>query len=75
MQFQGSQGQLALFLGNKGDGPLERLVCAVPPVPQFAFQVGPVPRQLDAKKQIQACPNPGSCLAGKPEMLGRPASS
>jgi len=54
MQFQGSQGQLALFLGNKGDAELERLVCALPPVPQFAFQVGPVPRLLEPKKQIQA---------------------
>ena len=54
MAFQGSQGQLALFLGNKGDTPLERLVCAVPPVPQFAFQVGPVPKRLEPKKQMQA---------------------
>ncbi len=54
MAFQGSQGQLALFLGNKGDTPLERLVCAVPPVPQLAFQVGPVPKSLELIKQVQA---------------------
>ena len=54
MAFQGSQGQPALFLGNMGDTPQERLVCAVPPAPQFAFQVGPVPKRLEPKKQMQA---------------------
>lgn len=65
MAFQGSQGQLALFLGNKGDAPLERLVCAVPPVPQFAFQVGPVPKRLEPKKQMQARrPTAAACAGG-----------
>ena len=53
MQFQGSQGQLMFFFGNKGDSLLERLICVVPPSGQFAFQQGPVPSQLEAKKQIQ----------------------
>lgn len=53
MQFQGSQGQLMFFFGNKGDSTLERLICAVPPSGQFAFQQGPVPSQLEPKKQIQ----------------------
>jgi len=65
MQFQGSQGQLALFLGNKGDAELERLVCALPPVPQFAFQVGPVPRLLEPKKQIQARPSAAWSLSAR----------
>ena len=75
--FQGSQGQLALFLGNKGDTPLERLVCAMPPVPQLAIQVGPVPKRPEPNKQmrarrptaaatqapllLQSCTFPGAC--------------
>ena len=53
MQFQGSQGQLMFFFGNKGEATLERLICVVPPSGQFAFQQGPVPSQLEAKKQVQ----------------------
>ena len=53
MQFQGVQGQLMFFFGNKGDHTLERLICAVPPSGQFAFQQGPFPPQLEPKKQIQ----------------------
>lgn len=53
MQFQGSQGQLMFFFGNKGDSLLERLICVVPPSGQFAFQQGPVPAQLEPKKQVQ----------------------
>lgn len=53
MQFQGAQGQLMFFFGNKGDHTLERLICAVPPSGQFAFQQGPVSPQLEPKKQIQ----------------------
>ena len=53
MQFQGAQGQLMFFFGNKGEATLERLICAVPPSGQFTFQQGPVPPQLEAKKQIQ----------------------
>ena len=55
MQFQGAQGQLLLFFGNKAATPLERLLCVVPPVAQFAFQLGPLPPRLDSKKQIQVC--------------------
>lgn len=53
MHFQGAQGQLMFFFGNKGDHMLERLICAVPPSGQFTFQQGPVPPQLEPKKQIQ----------------------
>ena len=53
MQFQGAQGQLMFFFGNKGEATLQRLICAVPPSGQFTFQQGPVPSQLEAKKQIQ----------------------
>ena len=53
MQFQGAQGQLMFFFGNKGEATLQRLICAVPPSGQFAFQQGPVPPQLEPKKQIQ----------------------
>lgn len=55
MQFQGATGQLMVFLGNKGDEPLQRLVCSVPPSAQFSFQQGPVPTVLEPKKQIQVC--------------------
>ena len=50
----GAAGQLTLFFGNKAAAPLERVVCAVPPAPQFALQLGPVPGRIEAKKQIQA---------------------
>ena len=53
MQFQGAQGQLMFFFGNKGEATLQRLICAVPPSGQFTFQQGPVPPQLEPKKQIQ----------------------
>ena len=53
MQFQGSQGQLMFFFGNKGDSTLERLICVIPPSGQFVIQQGPVPAQLEAKKQVQ----------------------
>lgn len=52
-QFQGSQGQLMFFFGNKCDAPLERLIFVVPPAVQFAFQQGAVPPLLEPKKQIQ----------------------
>ncbi|KAK9806309.1 hypothetical protein WJX72_009579 [[Myrmecia] bisecta] len=63
LQFQGSQGQLVFFLGNKAAAPLERLILAVPPQPQFAFQLASVPGRLDPNKQIQvplmvACVSP-----------------
>ncbi len=54
-QFQGSQGQLMFFFGNKGDAALERLIFVVPPAGQFAFQQGAVPPLLEPKKQIQVC--------------------
>lgn len=52
-QFQGSQGQLMFFFGNKGDAPLQRLIFVVPPAGQFVFQQGAVPPVLEPKKQIQ----------------------
>jgi hypothetical protein len=52
-QFQGFQGQLTFFFGNKSDAPLERLRFIVPPAQQFVFQQGPVPATLEPKKQIQ----------------------
>lgn len=54
-QFQGSQGQLMFFFGNKGDAALERLIFVIPPAGQFAFQQGAVPPLLEPKKQIQVC--------------------
>ncbi len=52
IQIQGSSGQLSLFFGNKADAFLERLLCVVPPAPQFQFQLSAVPSQLEPKKQI-----------------------
>jgi hypothetical protein len=43
------------FFGNKGDHTLQRLICTVPPSGQFSFQQGPVPTQLEPKRQIQVC--------------------
>ena len=57
MQFQGPQGQVHLFFGNKSQQALERLICNVPPAQQFQFQLAPLPQRIDAKKQIQV-----SCL-------------
>lgn len=51
--FRGPSGQLLLFFGNKADAFLERLLCVVPPTPQFQFQLGAVPARLEPKKQIQ----------------------
>jgi hypothetical protein len=50
--FQGPSGQLQLFFGNKADVPLGRLICAVPPQPVFAFQLGAVPPYIEPKKQV-----------------------
>ncbi len=52
-QYQGSQGQLMFFFGNKSASALERLIFVVPPAGQFAFQQGAVPPLLEPKKQIQ----------------------
>lgn len=54
--FRGPSGQLLLFFGNKADAVLERLLCVVPPTPQFQFQLGAVPARLEPKKQIQVTP-------------------
>lgn len=56
-QYQGSQGQITFFLGNKHGAPLERLIFAVPPQPQFDLQLAPVPPRIDPKQQLQV-----SCL-------------
>ncbi len=52
--FIGPHGQLVLFLGNKSPASLTSVVVAVPPVPQLAFQLGPVPHLIEAKKQVRA---------------------
>ena len=51
--FQGSQGQLTLFFGNKSPHTLERLICNVPPAPQFRFQMSQFPPALEPKRQVQ----------------------
>jgi len=51
--FMGPHGQLVLFLGNKSPAPLTGVVFAVPPVPQLAFQLGPVPPVIEPKKQVR----------------------
>ena len=51
--FQGSQGQLTLFFGNKSLHTLERLICNVPPAPQFTFQMSQFPPALEPKRQVQ----------------------
>jgi len=50
--FQGPSGQLQLYLGNKSDATLGRLICAVPPQPAFALQLGFVPPAIEPKKQV-----------------------
>lgn len=52
--YGGPHGQLVLFLGNKSAVTLSRVVCAVPPVPQLAFQLGAVPPVIEPKKQARA---------------------
>ncbi|KAL3140296.1 hypothetical protein ABBQ38_004564 [Trebouxia sp. C0009 RCD-2024] len=52
-QYQGSQGQITFFLGNKHATPLEKIIFAVPPQPQFQFQLASVPQRLDPKQQVQ----------------------
>ena len=52
-QYQGSQGQVMFFLGNKATAPLDRLIFVVPPQPQFQFQLAQVPQRLDPKQQVQ----------------------
>ena len=53
LSFQGSQGQVIFFFGNKSSDSLERVICVVPPSPQFSFQLGPVPSLLQPKQQVQ----------------------
>lgn len=61
-QYEGSQGQIMFFLGNKGATPLEKIIFVVPPQPQFQFQLAPVPQRLDPKQQVQASFQPHSCM-------------
>lgn len=56
-QYQGSQGQITFFLGNKHAAPLEKIIFVVPPQPQFQFQLAPVPQRLDPKQQVQVTPH------------------
>ena len=51
--FLGPHGQLVLFLGNKSPASLTSVVVAVPPVPQLAFQLGPVPHVIESRKQVR----------------------
>ena len=51
--YGGPHGQLMLFFGNKSTTPLSRVVVALPPVPQLAFQLGAVPLVIEAKKQAR----------------------
>lgn len=51
--FQGSQGLLTMFFGNKSPHALQRLICSVPPAPQFQFQLGGCPPSLEPKRQVQ----------------------
>ncbi|MCJ1422498.1 hypothetical protein MMC29_000378 [Sticta canariensis] len=53
LSFQGSQGQVTFFFGNKSNEALERVICVVPPSPQFTFQLGAAPPALQAKQQVQ----------------------
>ena len=66
IQITAGSGQLSLFFGNKADTFLERLLCVVPPAPQFQFQLSSVPSQLEPKKQISVTlsfyPHPMSIL-------------
>lgn len=63
--FQGASGQIQLFFGNKADAPLGRLICAVPPQPLFAFQLGPVPPYIEPKKQVHHGLPAYSCCNGR----------
>lgn len=56
-QVAGPTVQLVLFLGNKHSEALQQVVLVAPPSPAFAFQMGPVPQQLEPKKQVgwRAC--------------------
>lgn len=51
-EFQGPQGRLSLYFGNKSERPLERIVCNVPPSPQFLFQMPALPPVIEAKRQL-----------------------
>ncbi|KAK9803215.1 hypothetical protein WJX73_004463 [Symbiochloris irregularis] len=53
LTFQGSDGQITFFFGNKSPQTLERVICVVPPDPKFHFQLGPVPPVLHPKQQVQ----------------------
>lgn len=52
-QYSGSTGQVVLFLGNKSQQPLTRLVCAVPPLPELQVQAVAAPATLEPNQQVQ----------------------
>ena len=54
-QLLGASAQLTLFLGNKHGEALQQVVLALPPNPAFAYDMGPVPQQLEPKKQVRLC--------------------
>lgn len=49
--YNGPQGQLSIFFGNKSPYTLEQVVCNFPPSPQFQWQTGALPRSIESKKQ------------------------
>lgn len=61
-QYQGSTGQISLYFGNKHTEALSGVTCNVPSVPTFLLQVGEVPSEIDAKKQVMV-PISVQCLA------------
>lgn len=56
--YNGPQGQLNIFFGNKSQHPLHQVVCNFPPSPQFQWQMGAFPRSIEPKKQSMVCDMP-----------------
>nr|ALD47967.1 adaptor protein complex 2 subunit alpha [Emiliania huxleyi] len=52
MEFNGHQGRMALFFGNKGQFPLQQLATVLSPCPQLAIQVSPLPSTLQPRQQL-----------------------
>ena len=49
----GASGRLDLYLGNKSQQPLAKLLCATPPLPGFALALGAPPLMLEPGRQVQ----------------------
>ncbi len=71
--YQGPARQLQLYLGNKSDLPLGRLICAVPPLPTFFLQLGAVPPLIEPKKQARGFAEPCACGEDRPAESGHAA--